>query len=398
MTTTGRADYREAASSLTPAAVAQFLAAHDWQLEARQDRVKEIWRLPSGSGHPAVRLMLPLATEYIDYLARFTDTLTELGHIHDWDAGQLIERVAATRADLVHVRLDQPMTDGTIPFQQADNTLQALYKLLKAAATSAAAPGHSHRGRRPAVVSDFLDESVRLGHTKRGSFVFTVVTRLGEPVPDDQTVVAPSSAPFARLVMATMAQGLETTRRLTREWDEAALATAAEQGLSAGLVEAVEDMTQPEELRSLDLSFDWAAGQSRPDVGLEPIVLDRDVKAGLSRVREKLIRREEPPRREILMGLVKSITREDAQTGNRDERVATVVLFAEVGGRMRNVHVTVVGRDHEWAVMAYQINAPLTVSGDLVFERRAWRLTGHVEVDPSFLEHYSASHPSSSDG
>lgn len=390
MTSIGRADYREVAASLTPGAVAQFLAAHDWELEARQERVREIWRLPGAANRPVERIMLPLATNYVDYLARFADTLTALGHIHDWDPGELLERVSATRADLVHIRLDQPMTDGTIPFQQADNTLQALYKLLKAAATTAAAPTHSHRGRRPAVVSEFLDEDVRLGHTKRGSFVFTVVTRLGEPAPE----ATPDSPMFPRLVMVTMARGLETTRRLAQDWDESAIASAGEWGLSAGLVEAVEDMTQPETLRSLVLSFDWAASQPRPDVGREPIVLDRDVKAGLARVRERLIRQEEPPRRETLVGLVKSLTREDTPAGGGDERVATVVLLTEVGGRTRNVHVTLVGRDHEWAVLAYQHNVPLTVSGDLVFERRAWRLTGRVRVDAGFLEHYSASRPS----
>jgi hypothetical protein len=221
VTVASEAGYREAAASLTPPAVAQFLAAHDWELEARQDRIKEIWRSPEADGRRAERIMLPLATDYVDYPQRFADTLTALGHIHDWDAAELLERIAATRADLFHVRLDQPMTDGTIPFQQAEGTLQALLKLLKAAATSAAAPGHPHRGRRPAAVSDFLEDGVRLGHTKRGSFVFTVVTRLGEPV----AVAAESRQPaFPRRVMETLAQGLETTQRLASAWDETLLA------------------------------------------------------------------------------------------------------------------------------------------------------------------------------
>jgi hypothetical protein len=67
-----------------------------------------------------------------------------------------------------------------------------------------------------------------------------------------------------------------------------------------------------------------------------------------------------------------------------------VTLVAEVGGRTRSVHVTLAGQDHQWAIEAYSMKVPLTVSGDLVFERRAWRLTGDVQVDPSFLRYLSA--------
>ncbi|WP_280293252.1 hypothetical protein [Nocardia abscessus] len=55
--------------------------------------------------------------------------------------------------------------------------------MMKAAATTADDPTHSQRGRRSAVVTNFLEDDIRLGHTKRGSFVFTVVTRLGEISP-----------------------------------------------------------------------------------------------------------------------------------------------------------------------------------------------------------------------
>jgi hypothetical protein len=383
--------YREVASTLTPPAVSQFLATHDWELEQRQPQVREIWRYPSrGSGARMPRVMIPLATDFVDFAPRFMDALESLGHIHDWDATELLEHVVATRADLFFVRLDQAMIDGTIPFQQADKTLQAIYKMMKAAATTTADPHHSHRGRRPAIVGDFLDDDVRLGHTKRGSFVFTIVTRLGDPgaVPVDSSEQPPPMA-FPRRVMETLARGLETTKRLTQEWDQEVLESPGSSGLSAGLVESLEDMSQPDHLRSLDLSFEWAAGERRPDVGLATIVLDRDVIVELPRVRERLVRQEEPVRRQTLVGLVKSLTREDSTPA--DEEAATVVVAAEVSGKALRIHVPLVGDDHGWAIMAYQRQLPFTVTGDLIYERRAWRLTGAIEVDSSFLRHLSGS-------
>ncbi|MBQ0954229.1 hypothetical protein [Streptomyces sp. RK76] len=380
--------FRDAAHELTPSAVSQFLAAHDWELEIQQPQIKEIWRHSNvGDGRPA-RVMLPLATDYVDFEARFRDALEALGHIHAWDGDELRDRITGTRADLFFVRLDQPMVDGTIPFQQAEATLQSLLKMLKAAATTAADPWHSHRGRRPAGVSDFLQEDVRLGHTKRGSFIFTVVTRLGDARPGLETAgpeLGESAVAFPRRVMETLARGLETTQRLTRQWDASVLEAPGRNGLSAALVESVEEMAQPAQLRSLDLSFEWAAAEAPPDVGLATIVLDRDVMAELPRVRERLIRREEPPQRVMVVGLVKGLAREEGQ--GEDDESADVTLLADVRGKMRSVHVSLTGEDHDWAIAAYQQKLPFTVTGDLVFERRAWRLAGDVAVDSSFLRH-----------
>ncbi|MFD6995116.1 hypothetical protein ACFWA5_02285 [Streptomyces mirabilis] len=381
--------YRDIASALTPLAVSQFLASHDWELEHQQPEVRQVWRYGLGHLSTAPRIMIPLATDFADFMPRFVDALESLGHIHDWDANQLLERVIATRADLFFVRLDQGMIDGTIPFQQAEKTLQAIYKMMKAAATSTADPHHSHKGRRPAAVGEFLDEDVRLGHTKRGSFVFTVVTRLGDPGPQATEGPERSSIVFPRRVMETLARGLETTKRLTQSWDQEALDFPSGVGLSAGLVESLEDMSQPEHLRSLDLSFQWAAAEPKPDVGLATIVLDRDVIDELPRVRERLVRREEPVRRETLVGLVKSLTRNDATPS--DDESAIIAVAAEVRGKTLRVQVPLTGENHGWAIMAYRRQLPFTVTGDLSYERRAWRLTGNIEVDSSFLQHLSGS-------
>ncbi|MEH0513389.1 hypothetical protein QBC31_22195 [Streptomyces sp. B21-079] len=338
--------------------------------------------------------MIPLATDFEDFTPRFVDALESLGHIHDWDAGQLLERVIATRADLFFVRLDQEMMDGTIPFQQAEKTLQALLKMMKAAATTAADPYHSHRGRRPAAVNDFLDEDVRLGHTKRGSFVFTIVSRLGDAGPQPIDGREQPTMPFSRQVMETLARGLETTKRLTQTWDQEAFESPSRLGLSAGLVESLEEMSQPEYLRSLDLSFEWAAAERKPDVGLATIVLNRDLLAELPSVREQLVRSEEPVRRETLMGPVKSLVRDESTPS--EEEAGTAIVVAEINGRTLRVHVPLVGEDHGWAIMAYEQRLPFTVTGDLSYERRAWRLAGHIEVDSSFLRHRSGSGTSES--
>ncbi|TMR18532.1 hypothetical protein ETD86_21520 [Nonomuraea turkmeniaca] len=377
----------ELVNSLAPSAVSQFLASHDWELESRQEHVREIWRLPDRSPQ-AARIMLPLATDFVDFSERFYDALRAIGRVNDWDADRLYERIIATRSDLLYIRLDQAMPDGTIPIRQAEATIESIYRMMKAAATTTADPSHSHRGRRSAAVTEFLDDDVRLGHTKRGSFVFTVVARLEDESSSDdldaQVAVMAGEPSFQRRVMQTLARGLQTTNYLARGQAREAFADPAAWGLSANLVEALEEMAQPEGLRALDLSFEWAASEARPDVGTEPIHLEHEVFPELARVKERLVRQEEPSHRETLVGHVRSLTREESAG---EEETGTVVIRAVVRGRDRNVHVTLFGEDHDWAIRAYRAKIPLTVTGDLVYERQAWRLQGEIELDTSFLRH-----------
>jgi hypothetical protein len=380
--------YDEVAASLTPTAVSQYLAVtRPWELETRQDNIQEIWSLSDTHGTPRGRILLPLATDYVDFHERFSDALRALGRLNKWGAQELEQHIIAARADLFFVQLNQVQPDETIPLRQAEATIEAIYEMVKAAAITAATPNRTQRGGRlPGAVSTFLDEDVRLGHTKRGSFIFTVVSRLGsssqplEPTSTD----APSDLLSPRKVMETLARGLQTTRDLTRGEAEAALEEPAEWGLSASLLESLEVIAGPEDLRSLKLFFEWAAAESRPDVGTEPILLEHAQVSELAWVRERLLQQEEPPHRQTVFGTVVSLARED---DSRDaDETGSVVLSAEVNGRKRNVHMTMSGADHDRAIEAYRRKLPLIVTGDLVFERRAWRLAGDLEVDASFVE------------
>src|SRR5690606_20795064 len=117
MTPTTLDPLSEAASLLEPRAVSRFLATHGWELENRQPGVREIWLLDQDSELGSARIMLPLATDFVDFHARFKDTIESLCHVYRTDVGELRERVTATHSDLFFVRINQPMSDGSIPFR-----------------------------------------------------------------------------------------------------------------------------------------------------------------------------------------------------------------------------------------------------------------------------------------
>jgi hypothetical protein len=387
--------YRELADILTPPAVSRYLAAtKPWRLDSRREDDLEMWSLLRHDGEPLGQILLPLATDFADFRPRFFEALRSIGIINDWSAAEVERNIARTRADMLVIRLDQQDPSETIPLKQADATLDAIYQMLKHAAVATAAPGRVQRGGRlPSAVSAFLDENVRLGHTKPGSFIFTVVSRLEDPPelgdPAHEKPPLPGEAAggprFSRRVLETLARGLETTRDLTRDKHVKSLESLARQGVSAGLIESLETIAAPDDLRSVTLQFEWASALPAPSVGRKPIRLEHAEVADLVRVRELLLREEEPPHRETLFGHVISLSRDgDSMLG--ESEAGSAVLAAEVNGRRRNVHLELAGADHDLAIKAYQLQAPLIVTGDLVFEKRAWRLTGDIEIDARLLD------------
>lgn len=363
---------------LTPLDVSQYLAANDWHLE-RQDESKEIWSLAGVGSRGRVRVMLPTATDYADFQQRFQDLLYALGRIYDWDANRLQESIAATYADFFFVRLDQDMSDAMIPFGQAARSMDALYKMLEAAATITVDLDQSRQEENTSGVTEFLEGDVRLGHTKRGSFVFTIVARLGNGV----DLASEHETSFSRRAMETLARGLETTRDVARNWDPRVLESPDELGFSANLVESLEELSRPTALRNLDLSFGWAAAGPPARFGRERIVLDRGLMGRLPEVRERISRSEarrksSGSRRVAFVGTVLSFgrDRDDPDFGGH------IRLATELDGKYRVVHVPLLEEHQGLVIAAYQRNMNLVVVGDLVIEGRVWRLVDHIHMGP----------------
>jgi hypothetical protein len=380
--------FDELAHALSPASVSSYLASsRSWHLDTRRDEVSEIWSLPGEGQELQGRIMLPLATDYVDFHARFADALRGIALSCGWTVQELEQAIVSTYADVLLVHLDQADPDGTIPLRQAEATIDALGQMLKSAAITAAAPNRVQRGGRlPLAVSSYLEEAVRLGHTKPGSFVFTVISRLGDAQDPDlrRTPAFDGEESFPRKVMETLARGLETTSDLVHGGSTTVLDSPAQWGLSAGLVESIESLMNSDRLRSLELRFHWAPALPAPSIGSHAIALERAELDNLAQVHERLVLQEQPPHRETLFGQVISLSRDES--GVSADGAGTVVVSAEIDGRKRSVHMTLAGSDHDRAIEAYQRKLPLIVTGDLVFERRAWRLIGEVDVDASLIK------------
>jgi hypothetical protein len=391
-------DWREYAEVLDDAALAQFLGAHDWTIQQDRD-YRQVWTHPvSGSERPFI-IQLPRNGSLIDYDRRLSEAIAAASDFYDWSVANLAEAVSSVRADLFFLRVDQSSSDGTIPLRQASSLLENLDSMVRSAALVAHSPVSTGRASRmPEYVKDFLNDDVRMGHTKRGSFIITVAARIGrqqEVQPDSRPTKGQADNPpsaigsYTRRVMTTLARGIQATKTASQEdatGDE--LEAAMEGGMRLPLVKALREIGEAEGLRGVSMNFEWSTVEPMTDEVPDEIEIQRDDLRSLDSIEVRLSKRVEP-RNETLVGPITELKRPDvAAIDDPTDLSGEVVILADIGGMNRRVTVPLHGEDYDWAIRAHRERLPFTVSGVLEKRGRSWVLTGHIQADTQFLQYH----------
>lgn len=418
---------------LTPPNIAQFLAANSWtcQIDRTYDQV---WLQPSDVGERVVPVLLPREPRFVDYQKRLVEAAHTIARAYGWRISNFAEHVAAVHADLFFVRVNQFSRDGTIPLKQATVLLNSIDQMIRSAAVHAYNPKSSGRGRLPAAVTEFLSDDIRMGHTKKGSFIITVAARIDDPdgvhsdpgvpaerlnsqaeasaEPDDinsqpdhvadvegqpeEIVVDEPEVPLARSpdvlasytrqVMTTLARSLDVTMRyISQGEDSIPFDTAVDEGLRLPVVHALQKIGEAEGLQSIDLSFEWAAIEPQQASVPSRIELDRVSIDALPDLERRLTAAIAPVRVTII-GPVTELRRAESGADAAPSEEGDIIVRAEVEGRVRRIAVTLTGADYDWAIRAHREKLPFTVTGELGKRGNVWCLNDPIEVDRAFLE------------
>lgn len=375
ITPDGIATEIDAPIELDPSAVETFLGVTGWSRSELRDGVYSIWE----NRDARARLLLPYDPEYRDFPLRFSEALNVLSQVHHLRGQALAMEIASARSDILLLRADQYSVDGSIPLQEAQGLLDSAHKMLLAAACAAIAPRASFAGRKPNAAREFLAEDVRMGHTMRGSFVITILTRLDEgdePLPEldagpmralpAHTVDDQYDLSFNRRVMTTLATGMSAVEELLTPHPSIDLNEAVELGASAEMLESVASISSFEGLRGIDLSFRWSSSHALPGNDVpDRVELPRVDVERVGRLRDTL-RRRPPVEHDQVIG---QVVRLERQEGSPE---GIVVVDGYVARSRRRVKVELRGEAYRLAVRSHETQSPVIVAGKITHEKRSY--------------------------
>ncbi|MYQ70763.1 hypothetical protein GTY78_06840 [Streptomyces sp. SID4934] len=396
--------FRALVPAVTPPEVARFMAGQGWELEKRREGVREIWRYPSDeSPGYRYRVMLPLAEDYEDYEERFGDTLIALGRIYDLDPWTLLESIEAPGVDLISVQMNKGGGDSTVTFIQAKSVMDGFYGLLENAAIRARNPKSSGGGRRAKQVTRYLSDNVHFSRfISEKSLSLMVVSHL---YVDRLKVVSGDreGVPYARQVVRTLMRDLAFVQTMTGNLQEGLPVSSGLGGstVAAALAKSLAGMTHSLDIRSIDFTFQLAAGYE--DVGERDVTLtfqrgDLDLMPDLEQVlsttrlqwqsakleaansRSLEIAMPEETEELTLNGLVQGVFRNSGDISN--VRIGGVmVMLVDLGGINGTVHVRLNEQEYAYAIEAHRRDIAVTVRGRLVRAGNVVELHGNSVLD-----------------
>lgn len=407
-------EFREFADILAPRSLHQFLAVQAWTLHS-QVPFMETWVHADSATQAASVVHIPRDPESVDFSRRLAEAAERVARTFDWSISELAEQVASVHADIFYVRVRSSDSDGTIALGQASSTIDAIEKMVKSAAIITSNPLAKGTGRTSERVSTFLDEDVRMGHTRRGSFIITVAARLQErpagatgvfatperpvaplpterhaevPVADAQQIQVPDAEmDFTRRVMTTLSRSLEVTSRHLRYGDDFIdLDNAQAEGMTVPIVEALKEIASQPGSSGIDLKFEWSPILEQEPAVPQQIVFEPTEVERMPVTIERMKRHTEPTDVVDVIGPVVALSREESDGAESGE----VHVLADVGGSPRKVGIDLIGVAYDWAIYAHRHHLPFSAAGVLGKEKNRWKIVDRLSVNTEFLQRYQS--------
>jgi hypothetical protein len=330
-------------ASLQPLDVAAYLRARGWSLADEDARVAVWEKAPSAPDDRAAPLELqqPLHSDWRDYPRRVQHLVETVSEAEGRRVEAVLRDMSSSTWDTMRVRAVAADADeGSLSVDDAGRLLTCIERVMLAGACAALRPQQrAYHSRKPAAAVEFV-RALRVGQTERGSFVWTVQSRIPPQVP----IGADEPEPFARRAVRVAAEALcslaDAARRETAAGGLTAFEAAIPAGVSADLCEAVGLLEEPNSsLQRVEFQVSWALIRPAPPVPAPPATFARDalavVKAAGRALRERL-----PVEDFELTGYVIEL----ARAGDLDAGNATIA--ATIDGTPRKVAVAL--RDDDW--------------------------------------------------
>lgn len=338
-----------------------YLKHTGWR-PVNRTRVAEYWTHP---GHNELEVLVPLIRTASDYEKRFRLLASDLAHFEQREPQRIHEDISLVFDDVTQLRAHGVETDGSIPLQSGISVFNSAKKLIVAAA-SATLRRQSYIKRTPPRARDHASR-VRLGHTRRGSYIVPIISKARPPeyAQDAETMpINPQieESLFDRRVMVTLSRALGTLQELAVTRGSmprpSEVTSAVGEGVSYELCKAVADILAPRELDEIDIDFKWALGAPKPAAPVEALSFPAAALAPLNEIAGRL--KTMPQEREdIIFGVIEDLHDSEAEPDT------VIGVRALVDNRVRVVLVTLDKRSYRIALRCHENRQRVVVRGTL---------------------------------
>ena len=180
-----------------------YISSNGWYEDDQIDDIASIWHRDAIS---PLEIVVPLKTSLRDYSDRVRSALRVLSEFEGRDILAVFNEVSNFNADVIKIRVAHHDVDaGTIPIDDGILLIQKARDLIASVSQSVISAKKHYTGRKPAEVSDFLD-NLLLGQTEHGSFIVNIISPIEEVHPD---CLIPDSPSFTRIVSTSLSKSLD---------------------------------------------------------------------------------------------------------------------------------------------------------------------------------------------
>lgn len=242
--------------------VAALLIRRGWSVVRSGEGRASLWAYPDAQAE----MYLPNELERGSF--EWSDIIDRVASANRETASDVELQIELVGTDVMRFRVDS-LSSQTIPLEAGATVIASAFGMIRAAATTARRPRQSI-GSHYSVVGDAIAREARLAHTEVGSFVFPVLMRVGDPLPEPEPVLdgfaVAHSESEERRVVRTLAQALQSyERHVIQPAKQPRLSDLTPVVVAGGSKEIFAQMsralTEPG-VSWLETGFDWAAKET----------------------------------------------------------------------------------------------------------------------------------------
>ncbi len=334
----------------------QYLKGKNWKLVDFIDDLANIW-VNSSSKFDDIQILLPLDTSLKDYdlrMAEFIETLhvTE-GRPHE----SIVADLKDFCSDKLRITLHHAKGDH-VKFANAAKVMDRSLDMLVATANSLIEPKPYYRSRYPKQVQQYID-SLELGHTEQGSFVFKIHSPITPAlITNTNSENYDEDVPFARKVMSQLVEILKKSIVAANRGDTEYFKNAVKQGISSNFCEALADIVTSANSPEVSFGFSWSPARPSPSNELTSITIRKDVAEVLQEAGH-FLRTNTPEEGAEIVGYVVGLDKD------RLNALGEVKIVDMTDGQNKSVYLKLAENQYQEAITAHSRGNQVKAIGNI---------------------------------